>query len=175
MDKKNKSKSGGYLNQQERISSYIYVFLMFLIIVGSCLYFLIQQNRSLELFSRKESIVRKMEHVKSYRKVQKQNSKLCDSIFVKIRDFNPSVQASYEESDIKYLINDLKSSYIQNSKDERFKIFELLGNFYEDWLSDKKELWSLKQNIHFFKTNLEECEVGIDKKKETIKLKFRSK
>lgn len=35
------------------------------------------------------------------------------------------------------------------------------------WLSDKKQLWSIEQNISLFKANLEECEIGLRKKRKT--------
>ena len=37
------------------------------------------------------------------------------------------------------------------------------------WLSDRKQLWSIGQNISLFKANLEECEIGLQKKEEDLR------
>ena len=43
-----------------------------------------------------------------------------------------------------------------------------IADFYDMWLSDKKQLWSIQQNIITFKANLEECEIGLQKKLEDM-------
>ena len=74
------------------------------------------------------------------------------------RAFQPGVYAQYEEDDIHYLINNLRNTYERNSWDKRYKLFMHIADFYAMWLSDKKQLWSIEQNIRLFKANLEECE-----------------
>ena len=43
------------------------------------------------------------------------------------------------------------------------------------WLSDKKQLWSIEQNIRLFKANLEECEIGLQKKEEDLRSGTKNK
>lgn len=164
-----------HLNRNERTIGLIYVFLMFAIVMGFCTYFLLEQNKDLNVFAQKIITVKKMKRMKDYQSMQIKNAIPCDSLYARINNFNPGVQASYEESDIRFLINDLRSIYSQNSWDRKLKIFAQIANFYDAWLIDKKELWSKKENILSFKTNLEECEIGIEKKNETIKSKFSNK
>lgn len=77
--------------------------------------------------------------------------------------------AQYEEDDIHYLINNLRNTYERNSWDKRYKLFMHIADFYAMWLSDKKQLWSIEQNIRLFKANLEECEIGLRKKEEDLR------
>jgi hypothetical protein len=37
------------------------------------------------------------------------------------------------------------------------------------WFADKKELWSNQQNIILFRKNLEECQIGLQKKTDQLK------
>lgn len=41
-----------------------------------------------------------------------------------------------------------------------------VADFYQMWLTDRKELWSKRENISTFKKNLEECEIGLESKKQ---------
>ncbi|WP_075603028.1 type VI secretion system transmembrane protein TssO [Saccharicrinis aurantiacus] len=164
-----------YINRYERIIALIYVFVLFVIVMGSCTYFLVNQNKDLDVFNKKVITIKKMKRIKSYQDTQLRNGLSCDSIYARIERFDPSLQASYEESDIKFLINDLRNVYTQNSWDKRLKLFAQIANLYDNWLIDKKELWSKKQNISTFKSNLEECEIGIDKKTESIRSKFKNR
>ncbi|GAF05242.1 type VI secretion system transmembrane protein TssO [Saccharicrinis fermentans] len=173
--KKSKLKVKKHLNRYERFIGHTYVFLMFAAILGSCTYFLLKQNKDLDVFTKKMITIKKMKRIKDFQVIQNDMTQTCDSLYARINSFDPGVQASYEESDIKFLINDLRHIYSQNSWDRRLKLFEHIANFYDSWLIDKKELWSKKQNIITFKKNLEECEIGIDKKTEIIKANFSNK
>mgnify|MGYP000279073246 FL=1 len=50
-----------------------------------------------------------------------------------------------------------------------------IADFYAMWLSDKKQLWSIEQNIRLFKANLEECEIGLRKKEEDLRSGTKNK
>ena len=98
-----------------------------------------------------------------------------DSLFRKIETFEPGVYAQYEEDDIHYLINNLRNTYERNSWDKRYKLFMHIADFYAMWLSDRKQLWSIGQNISLFKANLEECEIGLQKKEEDLRSGTKNK
>jgi hypothetical protein len=110
-----------------------------------------------------------MDRIRNFQSIQSDQMVVVDSIFGKIRDFNPSIQASYEENDIKYYLNDIKRLYEENSYDKRYKIFYQVSGFYNMWFADRKELWSKSRNIEGFKKNLEDCEIGLQKKKDELK------
>lgn len=164
-----------HINRHEYIIGNIYVFFMFASILGGCAYFLLKQNKDLNVFTQKIITIKKMNRIKEHQSTQANMAEFCDSLYYRIDHFNPDIQASYEENDIKFLINDVRLTYTNNSWDKRRKIFAQIANFYDNWLIDKKELWSKKENIDSFEKNLEECKIGIDKNNESLKLKLNIK
>ena len=69
----------------------------------------------------------------------------------------------------------LRNTYERNSWDKRYKLFMHIADFYAMWLSDRKQLWSIGQNISLFKANLEECEIGLQKKEEDLRSGTKNK
>lgn len=128
----------------------------------------------MELSSHKNIIVKKYERQQAFRKQQEDYRAACDSLYLRIEQFEPGVNASFEENDIKFLINDLKNVYEQNAWDKRYKVFFHIASYYEMWFADKKILWSKKSNIHTFSNNLELCEMGLTKKEEKLNAKQKS-
>ena len=115
----------------------------------------------------------KMERIRNFQHIQERQTVAVDSLKNRIRSFNPGVVALYEESDIKYLINELKEVYEKAPSDNRYKMFFHAAVFYEAWFTDKKELWSKRENMTNFKKNLEECEIGLQNKKEDLRSHFK--
>jgi hypothetical protein len=156
-------------NPREQTTGFIYVALMFIaatVICCLCLFYY-SGNNSEE--ARKEFAIAKMDRIRRFQSIQSEQMVIVDSIFNKIWKFNPSMQASYEENDIKYYLNDIKHLYEENSYDKRYKIFLQVSGFYNAWFADRKELWSKNRNIEGFKKNLEACEIGLQRKKEELK------
>ncbi|MDR3266791.1 MAG: type VI secretion system transmembrane protein TssO [Tannerella sp.] len=158
-------------NRKERISGFVYVSLLFLLATGLCCVCISYYSNSRKSVARKEFAIAKMERIHRFQSVQSNQMQTVDSIYNKIKSFNPEIQASYEEEDIKYYLNDIKNIYEKYDYDKRYKIFSQLSVFYNMWFADRKELWSKKQNIAGFKKNLEECEIGLQKKKDELKSK----
>lgn len=156
------------ISDRERLIGYLYVMLLFLLVCVICGYSLVSQDNYNHLFAGKSVIVRKMERLKDFRRIQSENVAVVDSLFNRINEFSPGINASYEENDIRFLINDLSLLWEQNSRDQRYKVFMHLSAFYEIWLADKKELWSHQENLTTFRKNLEECEIGLQKKQEVL-------
>lgn len=105
-----------------------------------------------------------MDRIKDFQ--EKQNSKyiVADSLFNKIRKYNPAVKAIYEENEIKLMLNDLEEVYNKNSWDKRYKIFSQVSSLYNMWYIDKRELWSKRENIAKFKKGIEECQMGLSRR-----------
>ena len=93
---------------------------------------------------------------------------LGDSLTARIGRFDPSVNASFEESDIKFMSSDLKDMYEKNAWDFRYKVFYHTAQFYDMWFADKKILWSKQSNVARFRTNLEKCEMGVTRKEDVL-------
>lgn len=151
-------------NKRERIIAFVYVCLFFTVTTTICCVLLSYYQSSGNIHSRKAFAISKMDRIRSYQTIQSKQLVVADSLYNQILDFNPGVNASYAESDIKFYLNDLKVLYNRNSHDARYKIFLQISDFYGMWFDDRKELWSKQKNIKTFKKNLEDCETGLRKK-----------
>ncbi len=163
---KNKKKT---MNEREKTIGRIYVFLFFSLTTLACCLLIFLWNTDINAFGQKEYVVIKMNRVRSFQVQQSDNQVITDSLYNKISNFQPGIHAKYEEDDIKYLLSALKNEYERNSWDARYKVFMHTASFYEMWLADKKKLWSIRKNIEHFKVNLEECEIGLQKKIEDLR------
>lgn len=150
-------------NQREKMMGFVYVFLLFSVTTTLCCLFLFN-NSNKQTMTRKEFAIAKMSRVHEFQDIQGKRVSLVDSIYTKVADFDPGINATYKENDIKFYLNTVKSIYEDNVYDERYKVFFQLSNFYNMWFADKKELWSKKQNIKRFRKNLEECEIGLERR-----------
>lgn len=155
-------------NQRERIVGFTYVSLLFVITTAICCLCIFYYNFETKTASQKEFAISKMDRIRAFQTLQSDELIIVDSIYNKIREFNPGVSASYEESDIKFYLNDMKGIYEKNPYDTRYKVFTQVSNFYNLWFADKKEVWTKRQNIAVFSKNLENCEIGLQKKKDEL-------
>lgn len=160
-------------SSREKNIAFFYVLILFVITTTVCCTLLFRYNANFTVFSQKDFVVQKMERIQNFRHIQEQQVMPLDSLKNKIASFNPGVIALYEESDIKYLINEYKDIYERAPLDNRYKMFHHVAVFYETWFTDKKELWSKRDNVMNFKKNLEECEIGLQNKKEDLRSHFK--
>lgn len=155
-------------NPRERVIGFIYVTVLFLVATLACCFCLFYYSDG-KTSTRKEFVISKMDRIREFQTLQNKQVQVIDSIYRKIKTFEPGVNASYEESDIKFYLNDIRRQYDNNNYDSRYKIFYQLPSFYNMWFADRKELWSKQQNIIRFRKNLEECEIGLQKKTDELK------
>jgi hypothetical protein len=150
-------------NRREKAIGFVYVSVLFTVATFICCWclFYYTDTRS---ETRKEFVIAKMDRIRAFQNIQDGQMEIVDSIYNKIKNFNPGINASYEENDIKFYLAGIKKLYDDNSYDERYKIFSQVPNFYNMWFADRKELWSKQQNIVRFRKNLEDCRIGLDKK-----------
>lgn len=155
-------------SQREKTIGFLYVSFLFLsATIGCC--WLLNYYSDNKNETRKEFVIAKMDRIRAFQEIQSQEMVIIDSIYHKIKDFNPGVNASYEENDIKFYLNDIKRLYEENRYDSRYKIFQQMPTFYNMWFADKKELWSKRHNIENFRKNLEDCQIGLQKKMDELK------
>lgn len=155
-------------NKREKTIALVYVTLLWLtvtIVTCWCLFY----YSDTKVETRKEFVIAKMDRIREFQYTQDKQMVIVDSIYNKIKIFDPSINASYEENDIKFYLNDIKKLYEDNNIDGRYKIFHQTSSFYSMWFADRKELWSKQQNIDRFKKNLEECQIGLEKKNNELK------
>jgi len=153
------------MNQKEKIMGFAYVFLLFLSITGICCFLLYYYNSDFKAFTQKKFVITKMERMRKFQSDQSHAIVIVDSLYNKINNYNPGVNAIYVENDIRFMINDLKAVYDKQAWDTRYKCFQHISDFYLMWFTDKKDLWSKQDNVIKFRKNLEECEIGLNNKK----------
>ena len=155
-------------NKREKTIALVYVSLIFFVVTFAACWSLFYYTDN-KAETRKEFVIAKMDRIREFQSVQNEQIVIVDSMYNKIREFDPKISASYEENDIKYYLTDIKRLYEDNNVDGRYKIFYQTSNFYNMWFADRKELWSKQQNMTQFKIKLEECQIGLDKKKNELK------
>lgn len=156
------------MNQKEKNMGLAYVMLLFISITLACCLLLFLNNSDYNTYKQKDFIISKMERVKDFRDIQKQALPTVNMIHDKINGFDPGVNAVYEEDNIKYMIRELKNIYEKNPLDTRYKAFSHTADFYYMWFVDKKTLRSKEINVTQFKKDLQECELGLQSKRDDI-------
>jgi hypothetical protein len=156
-------------NRRERFFGFLYVGVLFMATTIICCLCLVYYTDTGTPQMQKAFAVSKMKRISGFQSAQNEQSVIVDSVYSKIHSFNPGVKASYEESDIKYYLSDIRNLYENNKLDSRYKIFLQISDFYSAWFADKKELWSKQQNIVTLSKNLEACGIGLQKKKDDLK------
>lgn len=161
------------MNQKEKLMGFVYVFLLFISVTTICCLLLFYYNADFRIFSQKNFVIMKMDRIREYQNAQSEVSLMTDSLYNKINCYNPGINAVYEENEINFMINDLKNIYEKHSWDGRYKSFLHISEFYSMWFVDKKDLWAKRDNIHRFRKNLEECEIGLTNKKNDLNAAIR--
>ncbi|MDR1348405.1 MAG: type VI secretion system transmembrane protein TssO [Prevotellaceae bacterium] len=158
-------------NRRERFFGFLYVGMLFMATTVICCLCLVYYTDTGTPQMQKTFAISKMKRITTFQSAQNAQSVIVDSLYNKILNFNPGVKASYEEDEIKYYLNEFKNLYENNKLDNRYKIFLQISEFYGAWFYDKQELWSKQQNIVTLGKNLEDCGIGLQKKKDELKNK----
>lgn len=164
-----KASTNKHINLKERVSGLIYVLLFFCVGVICSAWLLLRDSDLSGTFSRKDGVQLKMERRQSFRRAQAEGATVCDLLVKRISAYDAGVNASYEKNDIQYVINELRGWYEKNRHDKRYLTFLHMGDFYQLWFNDRQYLWSLKSNLDYLKSNLGECELGLEKRKEELR------
>jgi hypothetical protein len=167
--KKSATYTTKYVNRRERIGGAIYVIMFFIVGAGLCGLLLAAQSDIRQTFSRKNVVGAKMERQQNFRREQEASATECDLIVEGIRRYDPAVNAVYEKNDIQFLVNELKRRHDRNRLDKRYMVYLHLGDFYQMWFNDRQHLWSLTSNLSYIRRNLEDCEIGLEKKQNEIR------
>ena len=101
------NKSSKPVSERERFIGFVYVLTLFIVITGACGFILFKYTGTRHIFSNKITVIKKMERQKEFQSIQSAQIVNADTLFSRIEHFEPGINASYEENDIKFLINDL--------------------------------------------------------------------
>jgi hypothetical protein len=155
-------------NTREQVTGFVYVSLLFAIVTFICCWGLFHYTSGSRGDTRKELVIAQMERIRTFQNEQNRQATVIESISERITAFDPGVSALHEENDIRFYLNRLADLEQQNRFDERYRIFAQVSAFYNRWFVDRKELWSRQQNIEQFRRNLEECQIGLERRQEEL-------
>jgi len=163
------------INKREKAMAFMYVVLLFIIIAGSCctIIYYLNLNTGFRPSMQKVAAVEKMQRIKEFQNTQAEVSPVLDSLFARISRFNPGVYAQHEENDIQYMLNDIRKIHDRHAYDARYKVFLHIPEFYDIWFNDKKELRIKNSNIATFKRDLENCEIGLSRRRDDLRNRNR--
>ena len=133
-------------------------------------------NSDFRMFEQKEFVKIKMNRIKDFQQEQAESQMPVDIPVPEDRGFTspacmPNTRRRHPLPD-KQPAEHLRKEQL----DKRYKLFMHIADFYAMWLSDKKQLWSIEQNIRLFKANLEECEIRLcGRKRKTCARELKNK
>lgn len=171
---KNETDINRKIRARDKLSGAVCVMAIFTLCAGICIVSL-HGISPINMISYKDIIIKKAERQQILRETAALYQPLCDSLYMRIERFNPSVNISFEENDISSIINELNGLYEQNAQNSGYKVFYHIAGFYEMWFIDKQILWSKKSNLEKFSRNLEQCEMRLAKKEVELTNQKKSK
>jgi hypothetical protein len=156
------------LKRTENTLNKFIVFILFTFATTACCWLIMLVSPDITNLQRKNFVIARMQKIKNFQDIQGQMKPAVDTIFNKINRFNPGIYAQFEETEIKFLINDIRKIYEDQCIDKRYEVFQDIANVYEIWLFDKKEMWGKSQNVKNFAQNLQDCEIGLKKAQDRL-------
>lgn len=91
-----KNKSSKTVSERERFIGFVYVLTLFIVITGACGFILFKYAGTRHIFSNKIMVIKKMERQKEFQNIQSVQIVSADTLFSRIEQFEPGVNASYE-------------------------------------------------------------------------------
>lgn len=88
------------VSYRERVMSFFYVCLLFLITGGCCCFLIYIESTDFSASKQKGAVMTKMEKIYVFRQIQEDYVTTVDSLYNKIEALQPGIHAQYEEDDI---------------------------------------------------------------------------
>ncbi|WP_097126847.1 type VI secretion system TssO [Spirosoma fluviale] len=111
--------------------------------------------------SESKRVSNKIKQQEQILKSQLRNMPLLDSAYQSIVAFQPQVNAVFVEVEIEEDLNDIKRLSTSQLDNTRSRSFGQIADFYRMMYIDKKIVWSKQSNISLFRTQLDNCSVGL--------------
>lgn len=99
--------------------------------------------------------------------VQDQRSNI-DTTYRDVLKFDPGVQATFLENDIKNSLASIKANYQRRSSDPRYKTFLQISELYYDLFYNRRELKGNKGDFDTITKSLEDCKLSTRQLKQTL-------
>lgn len=156
-------KSKTTLTSKERITGLLYVLLLFSVTSFVCAYILFINDSDYHFAKSKKDAIVQLERVKSFRDAQSDIDDQLSKIDALVNKINPALNASYEKRELSYLLGEVKKVYTDNKYDDRYRIYNIVADFYEMRVFERERLFASEKNIETFQKLLDNCRAGMDK------------
>jgi len=156
-------KSKTTLTSKERITGLLYVLLLFSVTSFVCAYILFINDSDYHFAKSKKDAIVQLERVKSFRDAQSDIDDQLSKIDALVNKINPALNASYEKRELSYLLGEVRKVYTDNKYDDRYRIYNIVADFYEMRVFERERLFASEKNIETFQKLLDNCRAGMDK------------
>lgn len=156
-------KSKTTLTSKEKITGLLYVLLLFSVTSFVCAYILFINDSDYHFAKSKKDAIVQLERVKSFRDAQGDINDQLTKIDDLVNKINPALKASYEKRELSYLLGEIRKVYTDNKYDDRYRIYNIVADFYEMRVFERERLFASEKNIEIFQKLLDNCRAGMDK------------
>lgn len=147
---------------KEKTLGLFYMIMLFLAVSGTCSYFMFFSNPNLGSSDGKALAMEGLKRISAFQKFQGERMEKLELLDGKVNAIDPGLKASYEKSEVKYMLGEFNKDYEDNRFDDRFRIFALVSRFYEYKMFTKERIWASKKNIQHFSDKYDFCEGCIE-------------
>lgn len=116
----------------------------------------------------KEDLADKVAQNVEFEELVKDQRTNIDSTYKDVIRFDPRVQATFLENDIKSSLASIKSNYERRSSDKRYKTFLQISELYTDMFFDRKELKGNAKDAEGINKSLEDCKLSTRQLRQTL-------
>lgn len=156
-------KSKTTLTSKEKITGLLYVLLLFSVTSFICAYILFINDSDYHFAKSKKDAIVQLERVKSFRETQSDIEDQLSKIDVLVNKINPALKASYEKPQLNYMLGEVRKVYTDNKYDDRYRIYNIVADYYEMIVFERERLFASEKNIETFQKLLDNCRAGMDK------------
>lgn len=147
---------------KEKTLGLFYMIMLFLAVSGTCSYFVFFSNPNLGSSNGKALALEGLKRISAFQKFQSERMEKLELLDGKVNSIDPGLKASYEKSEVKYMLGEFNKDYEENRFDDRYRIFALVSRFYDYKMFTKDRIWASKKNIQHFSEKYDFCEGCIE-------------
>lgn len=147
------------LSIKERREQFLFFIAIFVFTIGLLSFGLFHDYGDGRTIS-KEDLAEKLSQDVEFEELVKDQRPTVDTTFKEVIRFDPGVQASFLENDIKNSLSSIKANYQRRAADPRYKTFLHVSDLYNDLFFDRRELKGNNKDYVSLSKSLEDCKLS---------------
>lgn len=116
----------------------------------------------------KEDLAEKLSQNVDFEELVEDQQPNIDSTYKNVMRFDPNIQATFLENDIKNDLASIKSNYQRRSADPRYKTFLQISELYYNLFYNRRELKGNKGDFDTINKSLEDCKLTTRQLRQTL-------